>query len=418
MLNQARIDRRVLYSFMLIMTVMNAVIFFIPWKEILAGKNDFPPLYASAQMVREGQASRIYDLEVENSYVRRTSDVTRPPNNHLPYENLIFIPLTYMQFPLAHICWTLLSLVMLALVALVMRDIWPDTSSFGLTVLTILAFFPVWYCLLQGQDSILLLLLFVLSFWLCRRGKDDLAGFVLALGLFRPQLVLPFAFVMFFGRRWKFIRGFIPGVIFVLALSVSIVGFHGMADYTRILISQGTQGSATALVEQWHVQPSLMTTLRGLLWISLPSSTPGIVQTVLLLAGTSLGLLWAANGLRSAKDKTTLDLAFALAVAVVVLVSYHSFLHDFSLIILPVLIVGNLVPRWTGLTQGGAHSIVMVGFLLFLTPLYLVLLVTAKLGLLILPTIAGLWIAGCWGAESPLTIPTRGRQASISQPAI
>ena len=239
-------------------------------------------------MVREGQASCIYDLEVENSYVRRISDVTRPPNNHLPYENLIFIPLTYMQFRTAFICWTLLSLAMLILVALMTCDMWPDTSSFGFTLLTILAFFPVWYCLLQGQDSILLLLLFALSFWLGRRGHHDLAGFVLALGLFRPQLVLPFAFVMFLGRRRKFIRGFIPGIICVVALSVWIVGFHGMADYARILISQGTQGSASALVEQWHVQPSLMTTLRGLLWISLPSLAPRIVQTVLLLAGTFL----------------------------------------------------------------------------------------------------------------------------------
>ena len=54
--NQIHIDRRVLYSFMLMMTVMNAVIFFIPWKEIMAGKNDFPLFYSNAQMVREGQA--------------------------------------------------------------------------------------------------------------------------------------------------------------------------------------------------------------------------------------------------------------------------------------------------------------------------------------------------------------------------
>src|SRR5580692_552067 len=204
MLNQVRIHRRVLYSFMLIMTIMNAVIFFIPWKEIMAGKNDFPPLYASAQMVREGQAARIYDLEAENSYVRRTSDVTRPPNNHLPYENLIFMPFTYLQFPQAHISWTLLSVAMLVLVARMVCEFRPDTASFGLTLLTILAFFPVWYCLLQGQDSILLLLLFTLSFWSYRRGRHDLAGFVLALGLFRPQLVLPFAFVMFLAGKGRF----------------------------------------------------------------------------------------------------------------------------------------------------------------------------------------------------------------------
>ena len=417
MLNQVRIDRRILYSFMLIMTVMNAVIFFIPWKEIMAGKNDFPPLYASAQMVREGQAARIYDVEVENSYVRRTSDVTRPPNNHLPYENLIFVPFTYLQFPQAHISWTLLSMAMLVLVALMVCEFRADTASFGLTLLTILAFFPVWYCLLQGQDSILLLLLFTISFWSYRRGRHDLAGFVLALGLFRPQLVLPFAFVMFLAGKWRFLRGFIPGVTFVVALSVWIVGFYGMADYARILISQGMQGSASTLVEKWHVQPSLMTTLRGFLWISLPSSAPSFVQTFLLLAGTSFGLLWAANGIRSAKDEATLDLAFALAVVVVAVVSFHSFLHDFSLVILPVLIMGNLVPRWTRLTQRGAYAIVTVVFLLFLTPLYLVLIVSAKLGLLILPTIAGLWMAGRWGSESAGTALAPQHQTAMSLPA-
>ena len=100
---------------------------------------------------------------------------------------------------------------MLVVVALMMCDCGPGHREFWLTLLTILAFFPVWYCLLQGQDSILLLLLFALSFWLWRRGQDEAAGFVLALGLFRPQLVLPFVLVTFLGGRWKFIRGFIPG---------------------------------------------------------------------------------------------------------------------------------------------------------------------------------------------------------------
>jgi hypothetical protein len=416
--NQIRIDRRVLYSFMMIMTVLNAVIIFIPWKEIMVGKNDFPVFYSSAQMVSEGQASRLYDFNAENSFVHRISDVTRAPNNHLPYELLIFIPFSHLKFGIAHILWTLLNLIILAAIALIMHDIWPKASNVSLTFLTLLAFFPVCYCLLQGQDSILLLFLFVMSFWFSRRGQDDAAGFVLAFGLFRPQLVLPFALVAFLAGKWKFVRGFIPGAFLAVALSTWVVGFHGMAEYARVLISQGTQNSAVALAERWQVHPGLMPTLRGFLWMSLPSSVPGIIQAFLLLAGVSLGLSWAATRIRSAKDEATLDLAFALAVAASVLVSYHSFLHDFSLIILPVLIVSNLVPRWTRLTQRGAYSIVMVGFLLFLTPLYLVLLVTAKLGFLILPTIAGLWMVRRWGAERPLKVPARGHQASISQPAV
>src|SRR5579862_1125056 len=99
---------------MAVMFVMNAVLLFIPWKEIMAGKNDFPVFYSNAQMVREGKASGLYDFDAENSFVRRVSDVTRPPNNHLPYELLFFVPLTHLRFSSAYITWTILSVGMLA----------------------------------------------------------------------------------------------------------------------------------------------------------------------------------------------------------------------------------------------------------------------------------------------------------------
>jgi hypothetical protein len=66
MLTQIHIDRRVLYSFLLIATAMNAAVFLISWQAIAAAKNDFPVFYSSAQMVHEGQGSRLYDFDVEN----------------------------------------------------------------------------------------------------------------------------------------------------------------------------------------------------------------------------------------------------------------------------------------------------------------------------------------------------------------
>jgi hypothetical protein len=407
MLNKIRIDRRVLYSFMLIMTVMNAVIFFIPWKEILAGKSDLPHFYASAQMVREGQASRIYDFEAENRFVARVSDVTRPPNIHLPYEILIFLPFTYFRFSTAHILWTLLSMGMLVGVALLMRRLRPGRSGFSLTFLTILAFFPVWYCLLQGQDSILLMFLFALSFWFWRRGQDGVAGFVMALGLFRPQLVLPFALVALIGGKSKFVRGFIPGAVLVAMLSVWVVGLQGMADYGRTLIAQGTQGSASILLEKWHLQPGLMPTLRGLLWIGLPSWVPAGMRNFLLISGTFGGLLWAGKRMRSAGDGTTFNVAFAIAVATITLVSFHSFLHDFSLMILSLLIVGDAVASSVYASEKGAYLIVTIGFLFFLTPLYLVVaLLTPRVGLFAVPTVVLLSLMGRWeSAHWPVSLP-------------
>jgi len=372
---------------------MNAAVFFTSLKDIEGGKNDFPVFYSNAQMVREGQAAQVYDFAAENSFVQRVSDVARAPNNHLPYELLIFIPFTYLGFAAAHLLWTLVCLGMLVGVAALIRSAISTGLSFRDALLTTLAFFPVWYCLLQGQDSILLVLLFAISFWLWKRGRVDVAGFALAMGLFRPQLVLPFVLVAFLAGKWRFIRGFIPGAVLVLLVSVSVVGIHGMADYARILLSQGTQGSASALAQQWQVHLGLMPTLRGLLWIVLPDCVPGNVGSLLLISGTMAGLLWAAKGLRGVKAGEAFDMAFATAVAAVALLSFHSLPHDFSLMILPLLIAGGAFASVVDRAEhGNPYSWVTVGFLLFFTPLYFVLIFAEKIGLLFLPSGVFLWL--------------------------
>ena len=390
-MTQIHIDRRVLYGFLVLMFAMNVHRFSLHWRWMMAGNNDFPPFYASAQMVHEGQASRLYDWDAVNSFIHRVSDSPRPPLNHLPYEVLIFVPFTFLGFGAAHLLWTLLSVGMLAGVVLLMRNFRPSGSSFSFIFLIVLAFYPVWYCLLWGQDSIVLLFLFALSLWFWKRGQDDVAGFVLALGLFRPQLVLPFVLVAFLGGKWKFVRGFIPGAVLVFALSAWVAGFHGMVDYARILVSQGTENSASILGKRWTIWPSMMPTLRGFLWACLPSRTPGNFRNALLLCGTFGALLWAGKRMRSARNGAAFDLAFAIALATVLLVSFHSGLHDFSLMIIPLLIAGGAVAS-VRVPDRTAYAIVTLGFLFFFTPFYLVLLNTFSAGLLLLPATAAIWL--------------------------
>jgi Glycosyltransferase family 87 len=390
---QVQLDRRVVYGFLFVMLAMNAAVFFAAWKPIMAGKNDFPVFYSNAQMVREGQAAYLYDFDAENSFVHRVSDVTRAPNNHLPYELLIFIPFTYLRFGEAHLLWSVLSLGMLVGVALLMSNTLSAGLSFRPTLLATVAFFPVWYCLLQGQDSILLVFLFAISFWLWKRGRDDAAGFVLAMGLFRPQLVLPFVLVAFLAGKWKFVRGFVPGAMFVLLVSTWVVGVHGMAEYARILLSQATLGSASALSQQWQVRLGLMPTLRGLLSIVVPAFVPANIRNFLLLCGTSVGLLWAVKAVRGIKQGAAFDRAFAAALGLVAVVSFHSLPHDFSLMILPLLIAGGELASAERVADcGNPYTCVTVGFLLFFTDLYFVLIYAEKVGLLVLPAVVLVWL--------------------------
>ena len=57
------------------------------------------------------------------------SEMTRPPNNHLPYELLIFVPFTYLRFGASYLLWTSLGLGMLVGIALLTRDVRPTGNG-------------------------------------------------------------------------------------------------------------------------------------------------------------------------------------------------------------------------------------------------------------------------------------------------
>jgi hypothetical protein len=122
----------------------------------------------------------------------------------------------------------------------------------------------------------------------------------------------------------------------------------------------------------------------------------GYIQNFLLLSGTIGAWLWAAARMRRTKDGAAFDLAFAVAVVVVTLVSFHSLLHDFSLMILPILIAGGALTSSMRIADKSAYATVTIAFIFFFTPLYIVLLFTDKIGLFVLPTVAFLWLMSRW----------------------
>lgn len=406
-----RFDRLGLLWLLAIIAAFNALSVVTAWKVMMSGANDFPIFYSNAQMVREGRAADLYNFDAENIFIRRVSSTTRPPNNHVPYELLLFVPLAFLPYDVAYIVWGVVGLFMLGGVAFLMRDVGEGRPGFWPAFLTLLAFFPIWYCLANGQDSILLLFVFAASFWLWRQRRESLAGFVLALALFRPQLALPFLFVTAVAGKRKFLRGFVIGAGLVGALSVLVVGWHGIVEYLRLLGAQGLEQSSSTLVHEWGISPELMPTWRGFLWMLLPGSTPSMMRNVLILAGTVAGLFWAGKCLRRSESQVCSDQAFAVAIAVVALVSFHSFLYDFSLMVLPLLYVTS--QRWSSpdLSSGRALRLSIVS-LFFVTPLYLLIMGTNTVALFFIPGALGLWAVKKWD-EGRMSISMCDRYASF-----
>jgi hypothetical protein len=74
-----------------------------------AGYFDFVLYYTGAQILRDGRQQELFNLDVQRAYQKNFGvaqlhlDV---PFNHAPYELLIFLPLSYLSYPVDHLVWS------------------------------------------------------------------------------------------------------------------------------------------------------------------------------------------------------------------------------------------------------------------------------------------------------------------------
>jgi hypothetical protein len=310
------------------------------WRErgnIAAAHGDFIIYYIGSQIWLDGKAQNLYDLEVQKEYQARFNVPFRPdplPYNHPAYELLLFLPLAFLPYEYAFIVWGMVNV--LFLVAIVwLLSLLIDKENTMLGALVWLAFFPVTATLWHGQDSILSALLLSAVFVSLSRGRDSVAGMVLALGLYKPQLVLPIALLLAIRRRWAAVLPFIAVGALLVSTSIIITGWLGAVQYVRLL----------SWINKTHytIDPAYMPNLRGIFeGLSNLGFSRGIID--LITVGTSIGvlcwslLLWKSDG---AVDDAMFDLRLAHLIVVTLLVSYHLYVHDLTLLAIPLTILLN-----------------------------------------------------------------------------
>jgi len=161
-------------------------------------------------MLRGGHASHLYDLKLQERYQGRFNIKIRDgalPYNHPAYQLLIFLPLARLDYPTAFLIWGAMNCFFAIGISKLLRP-YIDRENRGLCAALWLAFFPIAAALWQGQDSILTALLFAASFVSLKRGREGLAGCLIALGLYMPHLLIPLATMFIFTRQWRAVLGF------------------------------------------------------------------------------------------------------------------------------------------------------------------------------------------------------------------
>lgn len=378
-----RAIRFLLVSTLLALLAGYAILSFPSRKDTL----DFSQFYAAGEIVRQGRGHELYDLNTQFQLQSRLARV-HTFYSHPPFEAMGFVPFTFAGYRTAYALWTLLGMGLLiasaglidssAHVSATLSQYLRFPADRGLVIVLFATFSPVTTCLLIGQDSMPLLLVFSLVYWLLSRNREFAAGCVLACGLFKFQFVIPFALVLLCARCWRALRGFSLAGAILIGLSLAISGRDALSTYPRLLFQEK--------IFQTLGDLAYVPNIRGLLAMFFSHRASPIFM--IAVAAFSVIVLWiAARNWR--QDR--LPLSFSCALFAALLASYHLYTYDLSLLLLPIAL---LLTEVRGLRPSLPRQLPAFFFgcvlLLFIPPLHLWLIVHRLYVLMVIP-IAGLF---------------------------
>lgn len=309
---------------------------------VAAGQPDFTSFYSAALMLRRGRGPALYDLGQEFAYQQQFAPAIRLRNSPLPFlrpafETLIFVPLTFLPYTKAYLLWTALGCGFAMAVPFLLGlhgGILPDHSRAILALLP-LTFTPVFLALIQGQDSILLLLVYTLVYLCLKKHNDFGAGACLALACFKPQLTLPIVLILLVRRSKSLALGFTSTTGLLLGCSVLLVGWRNVLHYP-IYVWSLEQNTGREII-QARDSPNL----RGMAQAFFSNSQPSPWVLVVIGLLSALVIVWVVEQNPRDKGEQVLDLVFCNTTACAILVSYHLFGYDLCILVLPILLLVN-----------------------------------------------------------------------------
>jgi hypothetical protein len=326
---------------------------------------DFTDRYAAARMVREGFGRQLYDFHAQEQFQIRYAGRIGEYYIHPPFETLLFLPICLWSPQTGYLIWCILNVGVLAYIAMVFqRHIF---KRFDWRVLLPLFFLfpPVLISFLQGQDSLLLLLVMTLAVVELGRDRDFTAGCLLSCGLFKFNIVLPLI-VLVALRRKGVLGGFAFVFVTLLLISVGISGWAFLAAYPRFLMTLSSLPLA-------GIQPRGMANIRGL--VSVSGIAPDTIARPALIWIGSVLLVWHAwRSFGGSKSKCTgaTNLAFGNFVLAALLVSYHLSTSDLCIALLPIGLFSQYLAEHTGIPRWARLSLLSSQCVLFLPPLHVI----------------------------------------------
>jgi hypothetical protein len=298
---------------------------------------DFIAFYTAGRLVLSGEAAQLYDHDtvagLQNLILGGRAPGLYDAFRNPPFFVLPFVPLGFLDLLPAFAVWFIVSTVCLAAALWLLLDEVPELRrGWRGLVAMVLAFAPVYFGLIDGENATLSLLLYVLIYRALVRDQTGLVGVWAALGLFKPQLFLVFPLVFVARRSWRALLTYALTALGLAAVSLALVGVAGMLAWLRILVEPE---AGNALTNAWR-----MASLKSFIDALLPSSSSlalglFLASAVLLLGGVIA--VWSSR-------RTSRRMAWIFTSLVAVLVDPHLVDYDLTVLVPAGVLAATLVP--------------------------------------------------------------------------
>ncbi|MGP8329787.1 MAG: glycosyltransferase family 87 protein [Methanosarcinaceae archaeon] len=325
--------------------------------------SDFIAFYTAGKIANEEGASQVYDLQKQLDIQSTLREKEIAPNELLSYNHLPFlIPLlkaiTNENYTASFTRWGLILLAINIGSTIILLKVFPGFSREEQIVAAagIVLFFPSIISILQGQDTVILLL--GASIWMVGllQKKDKLAGFGLALVTVRPHIALVLAIPFIFKRRmvwWWFLLGALTLALF----SIALIDVEGTRDFIQLLIisSRG---------EGFQLKPEAMFNLVGILARMIPTISH---KTLEIIGWSGFGIAMIGLSVLWKKSKEINEAHIGMAVLLSLFTAPHLHYHDLALLLLPLLAVLRIAISEKKITVGVVSIIPLnISFILFI----------------------------------------------------
>ncbi len=329
------------------MVVAHSVLVYKARERLLHGYSDFSSFYSAATIVRDGGGQHLYESEKQWAVQKKLFPyvpVRKGPLlfNHPPFEALIYLPLAYLPYPRAFLCWAAINILFLVGFSWVM-------------------------------------LLYALAFADLKQQNNFRAGCWLALAMFKFQLVIPFLPVLFVIGRRKALVGFGVSSLGVFFASALVTGWTGLEQYIKFL----WKFDQKLAPEIAAIYVANMPNLRGLLSATLADrmTHPAVILPILMFSG--LLLYFAVRVWRGFQGgEQGFNIRFCIALMITILVSYHFYIHDLSILALPLVLVVNHLAKSKDRWSARRYGLLLITGFLSVSPMYVFLLGKSQLNVL------------------------------------